>query len=364
MPIHITTKKLRDSCVSPLLLEASTGSAFPDNKALQSSGCFSSLLFYDSRCPDFCIRLSNYFLGADVGWHEDTPVDAVLMMQFVLHHSLYYRLEGSTKKVMTEGQYNMIVSPDSARINWFDKANSHTSTLDIHCSPAYLKPLTVHFPELANLLDKRGRGATAQLGAFPANASPMMMRLIKAIVDCEFSEEMRMSFMQSKVSFLLLLALEQLASRPVEKETIIHLKRYDVEKIHEAREYLLLNMENPPTLKELAHKLGMNDYKLKKGYKQIFGTTIFGDFNRERMDKAMQCLLDKDMSITDTAMVTGYQDPPNFIRAFKAYYGSTPGDMRRRYEQLTGKPPATALGRPPVHRSGKRSGSSGGKRHS
>ena len=351
MPIHITTQKLREGCLNPLLLEASTGSAFPDTRALQSSGCFSSLLFYDSHCPDFCIRLSNYFLGADVGWHEGSTVNDFLSLQFVLHHSLNYRLEGSPRKIMTEGEYNMIASPDVGRINWFDKANSHTSTLDIHFSVAYLQKFSHLFPELTTLLDKKERGATAQLGSSPANASPMMMRLLKGIVDCDFTGDLRKDFMQSKVSVLLLLALEQLVSRPAEKETLIHLKKYDLQKIHEAREYLLSNMENPPTLKELAHKMGMNDFKLKKGYKQVFGTTIFGDFNRERMDKAMQCLLDNDMSITDTAMLTGYQDSPNFIRAFKAYFGSTPGDMRKRHEQLTGKPPITSLGRPPSHHS-------------
>jgi AraC-like DNA-binding protein len=170
--------------------------------------------------------------------------------------------------------------------------------------------------------------------------------------------------MQSKMSMLLLLALERIISRPVEKEGGIHLKRYDLEKIHEAREYLLLNMENPPTLKELAHKMGINDFKLKKGYKQVFGTTIFGDFNRERMDKAIECLLEKHMSIADTALVTGYQDPPNFIRAFKAYFGSTPGEMRKRDEQLNGLPPSNFKGRRPAYHPGKQSRSSAAKHQS
>ncbi len=362
MPIHITTQKLRESFLKPLLLEASTGSAFPDTRALQSSGCFSSLLFYDSHCPDFCIRLSNYFLGADVGWHEGTAADTVLELQFVLHHSLHYRMENGPKKVMAEGQYNILAGPSVAKINWFDKSNSHTSTLDIHFSADYLLKMGGGFPELTELLEKKEKGITTQLGAYPATASPMMMRIIKAIIDCPNTGDLRRNFMQSKISVLLLLALEQIISRPAEKETSIHLKRYDLERIHEAREYLLLNMENPPTLKELAHKMGINDFKLKKGYKQVFGTTIFGDFNRERMDKAIQCLLEKNMSIADTALLTGYQDPPNFIRAFKAYFGSTPGELRKRHEQVNGLPITSFMGRPPIHRSGSSSRSPTAKR--
>jgi len=337
MPIHITTQKLGESYFKPLLLEASTGSAFPDTRALQCSGCFSSLLFYDSHCPDFCIRLSNYFLGADVGWNETAVNNSILALQFVLYHSLHYRFEGQPKRILSEGQYNLVASPDVGRINWFDKSNSHTSTLDIHFSPAFLQSFGHLFPELVILLEKRERGATTQLGGSPATCSPMMMRLLKAIIDCDLTGDQRRCYMQSKVNMVLLQALEQLGSRPVEKETLIHLKRYDLEKIYEAREYLLQNMENPPTLKELAHKMGINDYKLKKGYRQVFGTTIFGDFHRHRMEKAMECLLEKKMSIADTAMLTGYQDPPNFIRAFKIYFGSPPGEVRKRYEQNNDK---------------------------
>jgi AraC family transcriptional activator of pyochelin receptor len=362
MPIHITTQKMRENFSKPLLLEASTGSAFPDTRALQSSGCFSSLLFYDSHCPDFCIRESYYFLGGDAGMHEGGVADTILELQFVLRHSLFYRLEDGPKKIMAEGQYNMFASPSVSKINWFDKSNNQTSTLDIHFSTAYLLKMGGDFPELTELLEKKEKGFTTQLGASPATASPMMMRIVKAIIDCPNTGDLRRNFMQAKISVLLLLALEQIISRPAEKETSIHLKRYDLEKIHEAREYLLLNMENPPTLKELAHKMGINDFKLKKGYKQVFGTTIFGDFNRERMDKAIQCLLEKNMSIANTALLTGYQDPPNFIRAFKVYFGSTPGELRKRYEQLNGLPITSFMGRPPLYRPGKPPHSSTAKR--
>src|SRR5882757_300722 len=329
MPIHITTQKMRESFLKPLLLEASTGSAFPDTRALQSSGCFSSLLFYDSYCPDFCIRLSNYFLGADVGWHEGSVTDTVLELQFVLHHSLYYRMEDGPKKIMTEGQYNLIASPSVAKINWFDKANSHTSTLDIHFSSAHLQKLGGDFPELTDLLEKKEKGVTAQLGLSPATASPMMMRILKAIIDCPYTGDLRRNFMQSKIAVLLLLALEQIISRPFEKDAGIHLKRYDLERIHEAREYLLLNMENPPTLKELAHHAGINDFKLKKGYKQVFGTTVFGDFHKERMEKARKYLLETEMPLMEVALLSGYQDSSNFSRAFKAYFGFTAGELRK-----------------------------------
>jgi len=347
MPIHIPTRKLREFLPGPLLLETSNGSALPDTRALQSSGCFSSLLFYDSRCPGFCIRESSYFLGADTGRQENSPANSILELQFVLHHSLVFRLEGGPKKTMAEGHYDMITSSDVRKINWFDKANSQTRTLDIHFSPAYLQNVGGLFPELADLLRKKEQGLTALLGSSPAITSPTMKRMIDAILDCPHTGDLRLNYIDSKVSVLLLLAVEQISSHPALEGTASYLKRYDREKIHEARQYMLLNMENPPTLKELSHQVGLNVFKLKKGYKQIFGVTIFEDFKRERMNKAMNYLLEENRSIDDTALLIGYEDSPNFIRAFKIYFGTPPGECRKRHEQLNGKPTTVKSGRPP-----------------
>ena len=330
MPTHITTQKLWDSCLRPLLPGMPDCKAFPDVRSLQSSGCFSSLLFYDSRCPDFCIRLSNYFLGADTGWYEHSKGESLLVLQFVLHDTLYYRLEDGPRLHMTEGQYNLIASPSLNRINWFDPANSHTGTLDIHFTAPLLRQLGEDFPDLIALLESVEKGQSTTLSLLPVTVSPAQLRTLHSIIDCPYTDDMRRMYMQSKVAILLLQSLEHLITRPCAKETDIHLGRYDLEKIHQSREYLLCNIENPPTLKELAHKMGINDFKLKKGYKQVFGTTIFGDFNKVRMEKAREYLLETSKSISDISLLTGYQDPPNFIRAFKAYYGVAPNQFRKQ----------------------------------
>ena len=334
MPIHITTPTWGASYLRPLLSESQGTTAFPDVRELQSSGCFSSLLFYDEQCPDFCIRLSNYFLGADAGWFERSAGDRLLVLQFVLHDSLYYKLEGLERKSMSEGQFNLIAAPTISKINWFDPSNSHVDTLDIHFSPAYLHQLGDDFPELIRWIGKKDLPST--LSPTPATVNPIMLRMLHAIIDCPYTGELRRTYLQSKTAVLLLLALEQLISRPPERTSGIPLRKYDLEKLYEAREYLLHNIENPPTLKQLAHKVGMNEFKLKKGYKQVFGTTIFGDFNKVRMEEAKHYLLETDKSIADISMLAGYDDPPNFIRAFKHYFGLAPNQFRKQYITANG----------------------------
>ena len=164
-----------------------------------------------------------------------------------------------------------------------------------------------------------------------------MLRMLHAIIDCPYTDDLRRTYLQSKTAVLLLLALEQLISRPTEQPAGIPLRKYDLEKLYEAREYLLHNIENPPTLKQLAHKVGLNEFKLKKGYKQVFGTTIFGDFNKVRMEEAKHYLLETEKSIADISLLAGYDDPPNFIRAFKHYFGTSPNRFRKEHLIANGK---------------------------
>jgi AraC-like DNA-binding protein len=337
MPIHIATQKSREACLRALPLEAGTGNHFPDTGTLQSSGSFSSLLFYDDHCPDFCIRLSHYFIGSHKGTLQDCREDTLLALQFVLQDSLHYTLEDGSRHTMAEGQYNLIASPSVRKISWFDPANTHVGTLDIHLSASYLEKLSGDFPGLRRLLEKRDQGMIATLSEAPATVDPVMLHFLNAIISCPHTGELRRTYMQTKVFLLMVVALEQILSRPVHKETLIPLNRHEVEKIYEARQYMRQHMENPPTVKELARKMGMNDFKLKKAYKQVFHTTIFGDFNDVRMDKARQYLLQTDQTIADISLSTGYEDPPNFIRAFKAHFGTPPSHFRKLHGYLNNK---------------------------
>jgi len=337
MPIHTTTPIRGGTYLHPLLPESPVTAAFPNVRELQSSGCFSSLLFYDDRCPDFCIRRSNYFLGADAGWSEKGSGDRLLVLQLVLQGTLVYTMDGSDRKCMSEGQFNLLSAPSISKINWFDPANSHVETLDIHFSPVYLLGLNEDFPALIRWMNKKDVAST--FSPVSGALTPIMVRILQGILDCSYTGDLRRTYLQSKTAVLLLLALEQLISRPTEQASGgIALRKYDLEKLYEARDFLLHNIENPPTLKQLALKVGLNEFKLKKGYKQVFGTTIFGDFNKVRMEEAKHYLLETEKTISDISLLAGYDDPPNFIRAFKHYFGTSPNRYRKEHLSSNGNP--------------------------
>lgn len=98
----------------------------------------------------------------------------------------------------------------------------------------------------------------------------------------------------------------------------------NVQKIRQAKQVLIEEMTNPPTLKELARKVGLNEYRLKAGFKNIYGKTVFQFLNDYRLEKAREILNEGQAKVNDAAYQIGYNNPSHFIAAFRKKYGVTP----------------------------------------
>lgn len=100
----------------------------------------------------------------------------------------------------------------------------------------------------------------------------------------------------------------------------------DKEKLYAVREYIAGSYLESLSLKTLTYRFGLNEYKLKKGYKHFFQTTVFGDIHRLRMQEAKQLLTGRTMNVTDVAYHIGYNNLSSFSYAFKKMFGYSPGN--------------------------------------
>lgn len=110
-----------------------------------------------------------------------------------------------------------------------------------------------------------------------------------------------------------------------EKQTINH-REYD--QVTKARDYLIKDLSNPPTIIRLAKKVGLNQSKLKKVFKEVYGKSIYAYFLTERMHRAKKLL--KYHSVTDTAIMMGYSNISHFSSAFRKQFGILPKEARRQ----------------------------------
>jgi AraC-like DNA-binding protein len=107
------------------------------------------------------------------------------------------------------------------------------------------------------------------------------------------------------------------------------MKEEDVAKILLAKAIVEHNIQKPYSIIELSRKAGLNDYKLKKGFKEIIGYTVFGYLNHIRMEKAYKLLYNEKKSVNEVSFLVGYKNSQHFITAFKKKFNILPGSLKR-----------------------------------
>lgn len=105
-------------------------------------------------------------------------------------------------------------------------------------------------------------------------------------------------------------------SRPTEKD-----------KIMKAKEIILSNLEQAPTITELSLMAGINQCYLKKGFKELFGQTVYEFIQAQRMQKAKLLLTTTDLSVGQVAESVGFSSGSNFSTAFKKFSGIFPSEL-------------------------------------
>lgn len=83
------------------------------------------------------------------------------------------------------------------------------------------------------------------------------------------------------------------------------------------------------SLKSLVREVGLNEFKLKKGFKELFGTTVISYLTERRMLEASNLLIDTELSVYEVASNCGYESVQSFIKAFKKKYGLPPEKYRK-----------------------------------
>jgi AraC-like DNA-binding protein len=300
----------------------------PGVPSVSATAPFGKMIFHELKGGGFTIVYSHYIVEKDVTLeaHLDSPI---LEFQLACKNNVSFTRKGLGEVYMLEKQFNLFYTP-----TWDTacdlKSGLEYSTLVITFDAHYLDKLAPHFPFLEAFLQHVRAGCPAILSDIYNYANIQMMGIAHDILYGDFSEKVKNLYVEAKVMELLIQALDKVGHFHNNTAARIVLRPYDIERIKEAAELLIQNMDNPLTIVELAHRVGLNDYKLKKGFKQIYGTTIFNYFMSARMERAKSLLEETNIPIMDIAYMTGYRNISNFITAFRKNFGGSPGSLRKR----------------------------------
>tara|TARA_A100001011_G_scaffold24644_2_gene24474 strand:+ start:13098 stop:13955 length:858 start_codon:yes stop_codon:yes gene_type:complete len=155
------------------------------------------------------------------------------------------------------------------------------------------------------------------------NISPAMSVVLSQILEAKVHESIKALYFKGKVYELLSLFFNKNKDTDVEQCPFLE-DEENVRKIRSAKEIILNQMTEPPTLQDLANEIGLNVKKLKEGFKQIYGDTVYGYLLDHKMNEARSMLNTKQYNINEISQKLGYSTSSHFIAAFKKKFGTTP----------------------------------------
>ena len=158
---------------------------------------------------------------------------------------------------------------------------------------------------------------------------PAIHQVIDQIIHNRYAGDLQHLFLLSK-SIELLVCCAESCDRAAQKtpENSVLKTAADKEKILAARDLVNDRVQDPPSLTEIARAVGLNEYKLKRGFKETFQTTVFGYLTEQRLQLARRFLLDTQKTAAEVAYELGYTTPQHFNNAFKRHFGHTPDSLR------------------------------------
>lgn len=159
--------------------------------------------------------------------------------------------------------------------------------------------------------------------------SPGIQLALQQLFNSPFDAPLELLFVESRMLDIVCDSLSLVIGDTTD-ECNIALSRQDVEKIHQAREMLMEDLTAPPpSIKELAKQVGINEFKLKKGFRFLFKTSIYTYHRNARMDLARTLLSEGLHNVCEVACAVGYSNPSHFCRAFHNLFNINPGAYLR-----------------------------------
>ncbi|WP_231848327.1 helix-turn-helix transcriptional regulator [Gloeobacter violaceus] len=206
----------------------------------------------------------------------------------------------------------------------------HFPILEVHIwmQPEVLVAFVGHNGELPTEFAHLVRPADQKYYTRVGTVSPALQQILRQIVRCPYSGLAKRLYLEAKALEAAALVLEH-EQEVRQGRCLQHALQSDcVERICRAREIVLQNLDRPLALAELARRVGLNECALKRGFRQVFGTTVFGYLRDYRLEQARQLLLSGEANVSGVMQAVGFADRGHFAAAFRKKFGVAPKDYR------------------------------------
>jgi len=155
-------------------------------------------------------------------------------------------------------------------------------------------------------------------------SSPTIKFILKQILECSFNQPLWQLYLESKILELLFVCYNEIIKIPSMDATKLLLSSIDIHSLHKAKEILDSNIVSPPSIKQLSKMIFLNEFKLKTGFRYVFGKPVRSYVIDKRLQMARILLEENELNISKVANLVGYSNLSYFASKFKEKYGLNP----------------------------------------
>lgn len=303
-----------------------------------SKNIFENFTQHMTRSSLLGLSIFNYIPSAPTIVKEKMALSNICTMSFCLGESIEWSLnEVPGKKMSVDRNESCIMTGGTEKCISQYEEGARYQGIGVSFDPACLQGVA----ESLNCENAVNNHNTLPIrGLKRYIITPHVRGILSQITDNDICGRLGPLYLEAKLLELIAVYLDEMVCQRGDELTELPLSKEDLSALRLAKEILDKTFVHPLTLSELSRKIYLNEYKLKTGFKQRYGQTVYGYILEKRMELAHILLEQQRFKVGDIAGMVGYANTGHFISAFSKKYGVTPGEvLRNRGTEITHESP-------------------------
>ena len=266
-----------------------------------------------------------YVLTYQNNENEVQVVEREIDSRFIQFH---FCIKGSSDFIFNNGNYRLRIEEENSLL-LYNPQRDLPIHLDVHPN-SWLVSILVSIKKFHGLFSQEADYITFlsednkdKKYYQDGKISPSMAIALNQIVNYNLNASIKTLYFKGKALELLSLYFNRSEDADIEQCPFL-VDETNVIKIRKAKDIIIARMAEPPTLQELSEEIGLSLKKLKEGFKQIYGDSVFSFLFDYKMEVARKLLEAGEHNVNEVGLKVGYSTSSHFISAFKKKYGTTP----------------------------------------
>ncbi len=260
--------------------------------------------------------------------NEASEMQSVLKEIHSDYIQFHFCVKGSSKFVFNEGRYLLDILEENSLLLYNPQrdlpinleVNLHSWIVSVLIS---IKKFHGLFSQEADYISFLNEDNKDKKYYKDGTITPSMAIVLNQLINFNLNHSIKDLYFKGKAYELLSLYFNGSEDANIEQCPFL-VDETNVIKIRKAKDIIVSRMAEPPSLQELADEIGLTLKKLKEGFKQIYGDSVFSFLFDYKMEVARKLLESGENNVNEVGLKVGYSTASHFIAAFKKKYGTTP----------------------------------------